>query len=157
MHSTDINVGTRKKRKVEDPTDELLRLAVNRLKQPSDNNNLHLATTWASDLNAMQPQQQILAKKFINDIIFEGQMNTLHRNSVVINQLPAFAPTPSPNSIISDSPSTLYVTTAELPLQHQVPANNSRYERDQPTSVPSNVPEESLGLAGDFFSTYQPL
>lgn len=33
----------------------------------------------------MTPQQRLLCEKFVDDIMFEGQMGTLNRNSVQIN------------------------------------------------------------------------
>ncbi|KAL7634493.1 UNVERIFIED_CONTAM: hypothetical protein RMT77_014870 [Armadillidium vulgare] len=65
--------------------DELLELACSRLRQPASIHD-HIATAWAKELEVMAPDQQVYAKKFINEILFEGQMGTLHRHSVVINQ-----------------------------------------------------------------------
>lgn len=73
-----------RKRKAADPTEELVKLASKRLQQPQDDSD-KIAAAWAVELRKMDPQQQLFAKKAINDVIFEGQMGTLHRNSVEIN------------------------------------------------------------------------
>ncbi|XP_073816578.1 uncharacterized protein [Musca autumnalis] len=43
-----------------------------------------IAETWAEKLRGMDPIQQLWAEKFINDIMLEGQLGTLHRHSVQI-------------------------------------------------------------------------
>lgn len=73
-----------KKKKAGDPTEELVKLATKRLQQSQDDCDT-VAAAWAVELRKMDPQQQMFAKKAINDILFEGQMGTLHRNSVEIN------------------------------------------------------------------------
>lgn len=73
-----------KKIKAGDPTAELVQLATKRLQQPQDDWD-KIAAAWAVEVKKMFPQQQLFAKKAINDILFEGQMGTLHRNSVEIN------------------------------------------------------------------------
>ncbi|XP_022201818.2 uncharacterized protein LOC111058586 [Nilaparvata lugens] len=74
-----------RKRKATDPTEELVKLTPQRyLHEPQDDID-KIAAAWAAELRKMDPQQQLFAKKAINDIIFEGQMGTLHRNSVEIN------------------------------------------------------------------------
>ncbi|CAK1541654.1 unnamed protein product [Leptosia nina] len=81
------NVGPSKNTKIKKPlhpTDELIQLATRRLKQPEDDCD-KVAAAWAVELRKMDPRQQMFAKKAINDILFEGQMGTLHRHSVEIN------------------------------------------------------------------------
>jgi hypothetical protein len=44
------------------------------------------ASAWAVELQKMEPQQQLFAKKkAINDILFEGQIGTLRKDSVPLN------------------------------------------------------------------------
>jgi hypothetical protein len=80
--------------KTEDPESrDLLQLACERLKKvtekttstpavPPDEYAIQ-AATWANELRNMRSDQQVLAKKFINDVLFEGRMNNLHRESFV--------------------------------------------------------------------------
>lgn len=49
---------------------------------------MHIARVWANELAKAAPDQQMYAKKAINDILFEAQMGTLSRHSVMINDSP---------------------------------------------------------------------
>ncbi|XP_047000013.1 uncharacterized protein LOC124615887 [Schistocerca americana] len=73
-----------KKRQPALATNDLLELACKRLRERVSDED-HIGITWARELQKMDPMQQTFAKKFISDILFEGLMGTLHRNSVVIN------------------------------------------------------------------------
>ncbi|KAK3862833.1 hypothetical protein Pcinc_031336 [Petrolisthes cinctipes] len=74
-----------RKRVKTEQQEELLGMACKRLHN-TDNEYAIVASGWAVDLQKMSPTQMLFAKKAINDILFEGQMGTLHRHSVVINE-----------------------------------------------------------------------
>ncbi|XP_055625146.1 uncharacterized protein LOC129777318 [Toxorhynchites rutilus septentrionalis] len=111
--STEINtqLGPLKKRKkTGNITDELMELACKRLQKSPDDHDT-IAAAWGVELKKMEPIQQMLAKKFINEILFEGQMGTLHRDSVVINNPPrSFTPV---NVEYISSPSHQYLEVDE--------------------------------------------
>lgn len=57
--------------------------------EPAEQNNTdncyYWAQAWAADLRKMDSTQRIYAKKAIAEILMEGQLGQLHRNSVRIN------------------------------------------------------------------------
>lgn len=84
-----------KKQKELDPVskqNELLELACDLLskncKEEESNECLDVAKVWGTKLMSLDPVQRRFAEKAINDILFEADMGTLHRNSVQINSIP---------------------------------------------------------------------
>jgi hypothetical protein len=54
----------------------------------SDNFEI-LARSWAVDFRKLKPEQQIYAKKAVNDKLFEGQLGNLHKHIFTINKPPS--------------------------------------------------------------------
>ncbi|XP_046986329.1 uncharacterized protein LOC124556414 [Schistocerca americana] len=75
----------KRKRSMEHKTDEILSLVDKKLNtmqppDPFDTFGQHVA----NKLRALTPQQNIIAQKLINDVLFEGDMEALNRNFKVV-------------------------------------------------------------------------
>ncbi|XP_035785772.1 uncharacterized protein LOC118463361 isoform X2 [Anopheles albimanus] len=63
---------------------KLLCLACKRFTNPPSETEL-LVKSWLIDYEKLSADQQLYAKKFINDVLFEGQLGNLHRNAITFN------------------------------------------------------------------------
>lgn len=99
----------RKNQKHQSSQEEFVGLPCKRLRQTEDSDEMKIPIAWASELQKMNAQQQMFAKKAINDILFEGQMGTLHRNAIQIvlastrSSTPLYGNTPTPYSLYSST------------------------------------------------------
>ncbi|KAL4720622.1 hypothetical protein ACJJTC_015250, partial [Scirpophaga incertulas] len=122
--------------------DELMQLAVNRLRQkPGEYENW--ALSCAADLKKMEPTQQIFAKSAIAAIIMEGQLGLLHRNSVKINS-PTVTITPSPTRS-TPTPTNYNSTPSPRYFINYSPQQNSEHPPEElPHYEELNTPKVTI-------------
>ena len=151
----------RKKVGNDDRRDELISLACKILREPEDD-NLSLANTWAHDISRMNEQQQLFAKKTINDILFEGQTGTLHTSSVKINETdPQPGRSSTPFSFISHGSYQDSATSNDSCHRYQDSAtsyDSGHPYQDSATSYDSGhrVEDGNQSQLIHYFSTFQP-
>ncbi|KAL4098030.1 hypothetical protein QTP88_022702 [Uroleucon formosanum] len=146
--SSTTPVRIKKKKKDEDLQHDLMTLARDHFRKP-ENEYQVMARHWAFKLERMSVEQRRLAKKFINEILFEGEEGNLHRHSVVINPsqaapilstLPPISYTPSP---IPQTPSPFSQTPSPIP---QTPSPFSQTPSPIPQTPSPNLHTEQTYL-----------
>lgn len=75
-----------KRKKIQSPTDEVLQLAGQKLKALGPDDEFEAYGKYISHkLRSLKGNQSIFARKLINDVIFEGEMEALTKDFKVIN------------------------------------------------------------------------
>lgn len=78
---------------------ELIEKACVLLSAPPPSSSSSLALVWTDKLNRLEANQRLFAEKAINDILFEAELGTLHRNSVQINNSSNTSSTPNRSTV----------------------------------------------------------
>ncbi|XP_076058392.1 uncharacterized protein LOC143035331 isoform X4 [Oratosquilla oratoria] len=125
-----------KKKTKMDQREELLTSASKRLRNPNYE-YAKLASAWVVELQKMNPTQMLFAKKAINDILFEGQMGTLHRHSVVINAPMSRTSTPEKTGDSSPTPDGKTSQDSETDEDSQVTDNPEDFIKRESSSSDS--------------------
>lgn len=137
------------------------------LQSPKSDSQI-IASGWGIELNKMTPNQQLYAKKFIDDILFEGRLGNLHRHSVSINHLPSSL---SPHSTVynqypqshnlrspySSSPSPYSQSPSPILQQqpHQLPYSSSSHTTTFVPVIQDSVQDSSPSSIHELFNDQQ--
>ncbi|XP_037940938.1 uncharacterized protein LOC119673904 isoform X1 [Teleopsis dalmanni] len=87
--------------------------------------NSKIAEVWAHELSDMEERQKLLAKKLINDIIFNGHMGLLNYNTFLSNLNSILSPTSSLSSIYEETRRN----SGQKSVQKRKCASNYRYHK----------------------------
>lgn len=134
-----------------------------------------IAIGWGIELSKMTPNQQLYAKKFIDDILFEGRLGNLHRHSVSINHSPLslspystvynqYPQSHNPRSPYSSSPSPYSQSPSPILQQqpHQLPYSSSSHTTTfvpviqdfVPSSIQEHLNDQQFQLIFKYFNFY---
>ncbi|XP_054747168.1 uncharacterized protein LOC129252984 [Anastrepha obliqua] len=122
--SKNLLTATRRKeaKRKPDAAEALVEIATKRFSSKDRNKTTVITDSWAVKLERMAPNQRILCEKFVEDILFEGQMGTLHRNSLQINA--GYHPIPSATSH-TGAPTPTSRSNNSTPLEFHSHSSNS--------------------------------
>lgn len=138
-------VKRKKSAKASNRQDELISLACEHLQKP-ENEFLTMAKAWANDLSKMDPKQLLLAKKGINDIIFEGLCGNLHRQSVQIHPIPQETRCWTPSSDTSEYAPSPYGYYSNTPISG-TRGHHSDYGDGVPYQYPSMAARNDIPMS----------
>lgn len=108
----------------------MLEIATKRFASKEKNKSTAITDSWAVKLERMNPQQRILCEKFVDDIMFEGQMGTLHRNSVKIN---------TDNIILTPSTTATFKSNSSTPVQYTSDLTNVSFSESDMSQSQSQI------------------
>ncbi|XP_049312337.1 uncharacterized protein LOC125778465 [Bactrocera dorsalis] len=100
-----------KKRKITEE-DNLIKIACEHLKSQNNSNQQNnndpddvVAKTWGAQLKEMEPQQKILARKLISDVLFQGCVGNLNNSHIQeLSNIFQFRPTTAISYVSTPSP-----------------------------------------------------
>lgn len=131
-------------------------MACKTLQSPKSDSQI-IASGWGIELSKMTPNQQLYAKKCIDDILFEGRLGNLHRHSVSINHSPSpispqstlynqYPQSYNPRSSYSPSPSTHSQSPSPILQQkrHQLPYSSSSHTTTFVPIIQDSVPSSII-------------